>query len=56
MVQHMDAEGFGGCSLYGECMEACPKRISIDHITRMNHDYLRAALTEQPERAEAGAG
>ena len=22
----MDAERFGGCTLYGECQEACPKR------------------------------
>ena len=47
MVEQMDAEGFGGCSLYGECMEACPKEISIDFITRMNHDYLRAAATSE---------
>jgi succinate dehydrogenase / fumarate reductase iron-sulfur subunit len=45
MVAQMDAEGFGGCTLYGECQEACPKLISIDTITRMNRDYLRAALT-----------
>jgi succinate dehydrogenase / fumarate reductase iron-sulfur subunit len=45
MVEQMDAEGFGACSLYGECMEACPKEISIDFITRMNADYLRSALT-----------
>ena len=43
MVAQMDAEGFGGCTLYGECQEACPKEISIDTITRMNRDYLRAA-------------
>ena len=47
MVEQMDAEGFGGCSLYGECMEACPKEISIDFITRMNHDYLRAAAASE---------
>ena len=45
MVEQMDAEGFGGCTLYGECMEACPKEISIDFITRMNGDYLRASLS-----------
>ena len=44
MVEQMDAEGFGGCTLYGECQEACPKMISIDTITRMNRDYLRAAV------------
>jgi succinate dehydrogenase / fumarate reductase, iron-sulfur subunit len=42
MVEQMDIEGFGQCSLYGECQEACPKEISIDTITRMNRDYLRA--------------
>jgi succinate dehydrogenase / fumarate reductase iron-sulfur subunit len=47
MVAQMDAEGFGGCTLYGECQEACPKLISIDTITRMNRDFLRAALTER---------
>ncbi|HEX5385455.1 MAG TPA: succinate dehydrogenase/fumarate reductase iron-sulfur subunit [Gemmatimonadales bacterium] len=44
MVRQMDAEGFGGCSLYGECQEACPKEISIAAIARMNGDYLRATL------------
>jgi succinate dehydrogenase / fumarate reductase iron-sulfur subunit len=45
MVRQMDLEGFGHCTLYGECQEACPKEISIDTITRMNRDYLRASLS-----------
>ena len=49
MVAQMDVEGFGHCTLYGECQEACPKAISIDNIARMNHDYLRATLTEREE-------
>jgi len=44
MVERMDIEGFGGCTLHGECQEACPKLISIDTITRMNRDFLRAAV------------
>ena len=44
MVAQMDKEGFGGCTLHGECQEACPKLISIDTISRMNRDYLRAML------------
>ncbi len=44
MVEQMDIEKFGGCTLYGECQEACPKLISIDTITRMNRDYLRAVV------------
>ena len=45
MVRRMDLEGFGHCTLHGECQEACPKEISIDTITRMNRDFLRAGLT-----------
>jgi succinate dehydrogenase / fumarate reductase, iron-sulfur subunit len=45
MVAQMDLEHFGGCTLYGECQEACPKLISIDTITRMNRDFLRASLS-----------
>jgi succinate dehydrogenase / fumarate reductase iron-sulfur subunit len=42
MVAQMDLEHFGGCTLFGECQEACPKEISIDTITRMNRDYAYA--------------
>lgn len=42
VVAQMDAEGFGACTWFGECQDACPKEISIDTITRMNRDYLRA--------------
>jgi succinate dehydrogenase / fumarate reductase iron-sulfur subunit len=45
MVEQMDIEHFGGCTLYGECQDACPKLISIDTITRMIRDFLRASLT-----------
>lgn len=45
MVKQMDLEEFGSCTLFGECQEACPKEISIDAITRMNHDFLRAAFS-----------
>jgi len=45
MVGQMDLEGFGHCTLYGECQEAWPKAISIDTITRMNRDYIRSSLT-----------
>jgi succinate dehydrogenase / fumarate reductase iron-sulfur subunit len=44
MVEQMDLEDFGNCTLHGECQEACPKEISIDTITRMNRDFIRAGL------------
>jgi succinate dehydrogenase / fumarate reductase iron-sulfur subunit len=56
MVAQMDAEGFGHCTFYGECQEACPKLISIDTIVRMNRDYMRATLTATPERGADGGG
>ncbi len=51
MVARMDIEGFGGCTLFGECQEACPKQISIDTITIMNRDFIRATFA--PDRAVA---
>jgi succinate dehydrogenase / fumarate reductase, iron-sulfur subunit len=45
MVTQMDLENFGYCTFFGECQEACPKEISIDFISRMNRDFLRASVT-----------
>ncbi|HEY2376263.1 MAG TPA: succinate dehydrogenase/fumarate reductase iron-sulfur subunit [Gemmatimonadaceae bacterium] len=56
MVAQMDVEGFGHCTLFGECQEACPKEISIDTIARMNRDYLRASVMHRAEKAAAGMG
>ena len=52
----MDVEGFGHCTLYGECQEACPKSISIDNIARMNRDYLRSMATMRDEAQVGGTG
>ncbi|MFL5563337.1 MAG: succinate dehydrogenase/fumarate reductase iron-sulfur subunit [Gemmatimonadaceae bacterium] len=54
MVAQMEDEEFGGCTLHGECQEACPKEISIDNIVRMNRDYIRANITKREEKALAG--
>jgi len=56
MVAQMDVEGFGHCTLFGECQEACPKEISIDTIARMNRDFLRASVAHREEKAPAGTG
>ncbi len=44
MVEQMDAEGFGGCTNFGECEAACPKEISIRVIGQLNRDYLMGVL------------
>jgi succinate dehydrogenase / fumarate reductase iron-sulfur subunit len=55
MVAQMDLESFGGCTLFGECQEACPKEISIDFISRMNRDFLVASVMG-PEDSGRGGG
>ncbi|MEO1266918.1 MAG: succinate dehydrogenase/fumarate reductase iron-sulfur subunit [Myxococcota bacterium] len=44
MVDQMDAEGFGNCTNHYECEAACPKEISVENITLLNRDYIRANL------------
>ena len=44
MVEQMDQEGFGACTVTGSCEAVCPKNISLDFIARMNHDYAVALL------------
>jgi succinate dehydrogenase / fumarate reductase, iron-sulfur subunit len=45
MVMTHDEEGFGNCTNHGACQEVCPKGISVDYISRLNRDLLRATLT-----------
>jgi len=42
MVKKMDEEGFGNCTVMGSCEAVCPKEISLEFISRMNRDYLKA--------------
>jgi succinate dehydrogenase / fumarate reductase iron-sulfur subunit len=44
MVSVMDAEGFGGCTNYGECEAVCPKEISLDFIAKMNQELIVGSL------------
>lgn len=44
MVAAADREGFGGCSMHGECEAVCPQGIGLDVIVRMNRDHLTATL------------
>lgn len=45
MVQAMDHEGFGNCTMHRECEAVCPKGISVNFIARMNREYLVNSLT-----------
>jgi len=44
VVNAMDDAGFGNCTNYGECQEACPKEIKLDVIAKMNRDYALASV------------
>ncbi len=44
MVEQMDKEGFGNCTVTGSCEAVCPKEISLDFIARMNRDYAKAVF------------
>jgi len=44
MVAKMDELGFGHCTNTGACEVECPKDISLDHIARLNREFLAANL------------
>lgn len=45
MVAVMDEAGFGNCTNTGACEAECPKEISLEHIARMNWEFIRAKLS-----------
>jgi succinate dehydrogenase / fumarate reductase iron-sulfur subunit len=44
MVEQMDEEGFGACTVTGSCEAVCPKGISLNFIAKMNRDYFGALV------------
>ncbi|MDB5388713.1 MAG: frdB 1 [Planctomycetaceae bacterium] len=44
MVAQMDKEGFGSCTNTSECEAACPAGISVEMISRMNLEFLKATV------------
>lgn len=49
MVDQMDKEGFGSCTLTGACEAECPVGISLDNIARLNREYLSAKILKEEE-------
>ena len=47
MVRQMDDEGFGHCTNIGECSTACPKEISMDFISMLNRELVKATVTNK---------
>lgn len=46
MVAKMEELGFGSCTNTRACEMECPKGISIDHIARLNREFLKAKFSE----------
>ncbi len=44
MIAKMDELGFGHCTNTGACEVECPKGVSLDHIARLNREFLAANL------------
>lgn len=44
MIEQMDKEGFGSCTMTEACEAVCPKEISVDNIARLNKEYLSASI------------
>ena len=44
MVNQMDEEGFGNCTVTGACEVECPKGISLENIARMNREFMKAGI------------
>jgi succinate dehydrogenase / fumarate reductase, iron-sulfur subunit len=49
MVNQMESEGFGHCTNHYECMEACPKGIDVEFISKLNRDFVVASATAREE-------
>ncbi|MBS3806027.1 MAG: succinate dehydrogenase/fumarate reductase iron-sulfur subunit [Bacteroidales bacterium] len=49
MVAKMEELGFGSCTSTEACEVECPKSISLDHIARMNREYLKASFSEEKD-------
>jgi succinate dehydrogenase / fumarate reductase iron-sulfur subunit len=47
MVEQMDQEGFGNCTVTQACEAACPKEIKLENIARMNRDFLSALFSKR---------
>jgi len=56
MARQNVVEGFGHCTLMGECEAVCPAHVPLEVIPKMNKDFLKAAFTKRDQKASAGGG
>jgi succinate dehydrogenase / fumarate reductase iron-sulfur subunit len=56
MITQAQQEGFGHCTVIGECSAVCPKNISLDAIARANKDFVRAVVRYREMAGGGGSG
>ena len=44
MYAKMDELGFGNCTNTGECEAACPAKIELSNIAKLNREYMTALM------------
>lgn len=44
VVETMDEQGFGACTVTGACAAVCPKEIPLSVIAKLNRDYAMGVL------------
>ncbi len=50
MVARMDELGFGNCTNTGACEAECPKEIKLEHIAKLNREFICAKIGAQKEK------
>ncbi|HUK66417.1 MAG TPA: succinate dehydrogenase/fumarate reductase iron-sulfur subunit [Anaeromyxobacteraceae bacterium] len=56
MVDQTVLEGFGHCTLMGECEAVCPAHVPLEVIPRMNRDFFRASVRKREPKELVGGG
>jgi len=54
MIAQMDAEQFGTCTNFAECEAVCPKSVKLEHIARMNRDFIKSGILYRAPQVSAG--
>jgi succinate dehydrogenase / fumarate reductase iron-sulfur subunit len=54
MIAQMDAEQFGTCTNFAECEAVCPKSVKLEHIARMNRDFIKSGILYRPPSTSSG--
>jgi len=46
MVATMEQEGFGSCTVHGECAAVCPKDIPLNFIALLNRELIATCIKQ----------